>query len=129
MEDLHLCFIKNVGTDVDNLNIYEFIFTDKVDEFWGENFEYFPSCLCNELIPNSEYYSLVKTIKTDIDLDLIQNSCCSSYQDAIDGIVAIAYQNISNLDSYPDDGRLILHYGITYEETEELLNNKGISFQ
>ena len=90
MENLNLCFIKNVGVDVDNLNIYEFIFTDKVDEFWGENFEYFPSCLCNELIPNGEYYCLVKTIKTDIDLDLIQNSCCFSYQDAIDGIVAIA---------------------------------------
>ena len=90
-EELNLCFIKYVGTDIDELNTYEFLFTDKVDEFWGENFEYFPSCLCNELIPNSDDYCLVKTIKTDMVLSLVQNSCCFSYQDAIDGIVAIAY--------------------------------------
>lgn len=127
-EELNLCFIKYVGTDIDELNTYEFLFTDKVDEFWGENFEYFPSCLCNELIPNSDDYCLVKTIKTDMVLSLVQNSCCFSYQDAIDGIVAIAYQDISNLDSYPENGRLVLHYGLTYEDTEKILEEKGISF-
>jgi hypothetical protein len=129
MEELKLCFIKYIGEDIDGLNIYEFLFTDKIDEFWGENFEYFPSCLCNELIPDSNYYSLVKKIKTNLKLNLVQNSCCFSYQDSIDGIVAIAYEDISNYESYPEDGRLILHYGITFEDTEELLHNKNISFQ
>lgn len=103
MEPKSLCFIRHVGKDVEGLNIYEFLFTTMVDEFWGENFEYMPCCLCNELIPDENMYDLVKRIKTDIDLDLIQKSCCFSFQDCIDGIVALGWQSLINLDAYPDD--------------------------
>lgn len=129
MEPRSLCFIRHVGKDVEGLNIYEFLFTTMVDEFWGENFEYMPCCLCNELIPDENMYDLVKRIKTDIDLDLIQKSCCFSFQDCIDGIVALGWQSLINLDAYPDDGRLVLQYGMEYDEVVEALSNKNIVFE
>lgn len=129
MENKYLCFINFIGEDLDNVFTYEFLFTDKIDTFWGENFEYFPSCLCNELIPDKDSYDVVKVVKTKIKLDLIQKSCCFSMQDAIDGIVAIGYENISDYEEYPDDGRLIFFYGDSYLDTEFKLANKNILFE
>lgn len=125
----HLCFIRFIGKDVEGLNNYEFLFTTMPDEFWGENFEYMPCCLCNELIPDENMYDLVKKIRTDIDLDLIQKSCCFSFQDCIDGIVALGWQSLTNLETYPEDGRLILDYGMEYDEVVDVLTNKNIVFE
>lgn len=126
MENTYLGFIKFIGTDINGLNSYSLIFTDKIDEFWGENFEYMPCCLCNELIPYEEHYSIIKNFKTPITLNLIQNSCCFSYQDAIDGIVAIAYEDISEYDEYPENGRLILKFGDSYDNVIQKLEEKDI---
>ena len=125
-ENLFLCFIKYIGEDINNMNTYELLFTKTPDTFWGENFEYFPSCLCNELIPNKEEYEMVKTITTNVKLDLAINYCCFSYQDVTDMIIPIAWESLADLEEYPEDGRLILRYGITYQETELLLSKKNI---
>lgn len=95
----------------------------------GDDFEQFPAGLCMNLTPNEEDYDTIKTIKTNIKLALIQDSTCFGMQDAMDGIVAIGYEDISDYEEYPEDGRLILHYGITYNECEELLANKNIVFE
>ena len=129
MESRYLCFIRFIGKDVEGLNNYELLFTTMPDEFWGENFEYMPCCLCNELIPDENMYDLVKKIRTDIDLDLIQKSCCFSFQDCIDGIVALGWQSLTNLETYPEDGRLILDYGMEYDEVVDVLTNKNIVFE
>ena len=122
MEELKLCFIKYIGEDIDGLNIYEFLFTDKIDEFWGENFEIFPSCLCNELIPDSNYYSLVKKIKTELKLDLAQDSCCTSFQDAIDGVISIAYH------IFNDDSVIVFNFGDSLEIVKNSLSARNIHF-
>lgn len=129
MNDKKLCFIKYVGCDIDGYHQYEFLFTSKIDEFWGENFEYMPCCLCNELIPFDNSYELTKKLKTKIKLCLIQSSCCFSYQDAIDNIVSIAYEDISEYEEYPENGRLILFFGDDYEDVVNKLNNKDLEFE
>lgn len=129
MNELYLCFIKYIGKDIEEYNNYEFLFTDNIDTFWGENFEYMPCCLCDELIPNDEDFNTKKFLRTKLNLTLIQDSCCHSFQDCADGIIALAYENISDYEEYPEDGRLVLHYGISIEETEDLLSNKGLVFE
>lgn len=129
MDNQFLCFIRNVGKDIEGENVYEFLFTSLPDEFWGENFEYMPCCLVNELIPDENLYDHVKTLKTTINLDLIQNSCCFSMQDCTDQIVALAYENISLYETYPEDGRLVLHYGMSYEDVENALSEKKLNFE
>ena len=64
-----------------------------------------------------------------IKLGLIQESCCFGMQDAIDGVVCLAYEDISGYEEYPEDGRLVLNYGILLEEVEEKLAQKNLVFE
>ena len=57
--------------------------------FGGTDFEVVPCCLCSNLSPNEDSYNLIKILKTNIKLNLIQDSCCFSMQDAFDKCVAI----------------------------------------
>lgn len=126
--NLQLCFINFIGKDVDENNIYEFLFTDNIEEFWGENFEYKPCCLCNQLIPQEDSYQLIKTLKTSLDLTLIQDSCCFGFTDCMDGIISLAFENIDEYEEYPDY-RLVLNYGLSLEDVETKLAKKNILFE
>lgn len=125
-EDLSLGFINYIGTELDGFNEYELIFTIYPSEFWGENFNYKPAGICNGLEPDDKYIQKVVKIKTLINLDLIQNSGCFSMQDCMDGIVALAYQNLEGLEEYPEDGRLYFMFGEPYNEVERKLAIKHV---
>lgn len=114
-EELKLCFIKNIGMDLNGLYQYEFLFTSKIDDVWGEDFEVMPAGLCNNLTPNKEDYDTIKTISLDIKLSLVQDSCCFSMQDCMDGIISLAY-------GY-DNNKLILNfkYGDSLDVVEKKL--------
>ena len=125
-EKINLCFIRLIGEESDGYYRYEFIFTDNVDEIFGENWEFKPCCLVNDLMPSDEYISEVHIVKTKIKFDLIQDNCCFGMQDCLDGIVAVAFENIDDLEEYPDDGRLVFMFGETYEDVERKLAMKGV---
>lgn len=120
-DDLYLGFINFIGTEIDGYNQYEFIFTTHPDEFWGENFNYKPAGLCNGLEPDRKYVQKIVVIKTLINLDLIQDSGCFSVQDCMDGVVSLAYQDLDGLDEYPEEGRLFLNFGESYNNVERKL--------
>lgn len=132
MNETVLCFVKSVGTDIEGNNLYEFLFTEEPDTFWGDGFENMPASLRSGLTPMEGSYSIVRTVKTSLKLCLATESCCHSMQDCIDGVIALAYEDISTYDEYPDEGRLVLHFGNTYDEVElklikrdmRLLDNK-----
>ena len=121
-----ICFINLVGKDLDGNYTYEFLFTPNSDTFWGTDFEYKPCGLCNGLVPFDDEDSTLYIIKTTIKLDLIQNSLCFGFQDCVDGIVAMAYENIDDLEEYPQNGRLVIHFGESFEEVEEKLAEHNI---
>lgn len=123
--NLKLGFIKFVGEESDGMRRYELIFTSKVDEFYGESFNEKPSCLINDLLPEEQYIDGVKVIKTNVKLDLLQDSCCFSYADGMDGITSIAYENLDDCDEYPDY-RLFFFFGENYDEVEKKLALKDI---
>lgn len=125
-KDLYLGFINYVGETSDGLNLYEFMFTDNVDEFWGDGFEFIPSCLVNDLKPSDEYITLVMQAATDIKFGLGQNNCCFGMQDVLDGACSLAYEDISTYDAYPDNGRLIFMFGEPFEEVTRKLLGKNI---
>lgn len=124
--NLFLCFIRQVGNTIDEKYVYELLFTETIDTFWGENFDIMPSSLCNELIPDENEYNIICEIITEIRLDLAIESGCFSYQDVTDGIIPCAWQSLIGLDEYPEDGRLILHFGLSYNDVETILNDKNI---
>ena len=126
VEDVKLCFINLIGEENDGYYRYEFIFTDNIDEVYGENFEQKPACLVNGLKVSDEYIYEVHIVKMKIKLDLIQNNCCFSLSDCYDGIVSMAYENMDDYDTYPEEGRLYFMFGETLDEVEEKLAVKNV---
>ena len=125
-EEVSLCFIRLVGEENDGYYRYEFIFTDKIDEAFGEDFDQKPACLVNNLMVSDEYITEIHIVKMKIKLDLIQDNCCFSVSDAIDGIVSIGWENMDNYESYPEDGRLFFFFGETISDVERKLAMKQI---
>ena len=125
-EDVRLGFIRLIGEESDGYYRYEFIFTNNIDEFWGDDFEQKPCCLVNNLTPKDEYITEIHTVKMKIKLDLIQNNCCFGFQDCTDGIIALAWENVDEYDEYPDDGRIFFRFGETVDDVERKLAVKNI---
>ena len=125
-EKVYLCFIRLIGEENDGYYRYEFIFTNNRDEVWGEGFEQKPACLVNDLMVSEEYVYEVHIVKMKIKLDLIQNNCCFSVSDSYDGICSIAWENIDELDEFPEEGRVFFKFGETLEEVEDKLAMKNI---
>jgi hypothetical protein len=123
---LYLCFVRHVGKEAGGEHRYEFIFSENPDVFWGENFEYKPCGLCNELIPDVKYVDKTSVVRTIINLDIVTDSNCFSFQDCTDGIVALAWENIDDYDEYPDEGRLVFPFGEEYDDVERKLALKHI---
>lgn len=127
MEDeVKLCFIKLIGEENDGYYRYEFIFTDNVDEVWGDDFEQKPAALVNNLMVSDEYITEIHIVKMKIKLDLIQDNCCFSMSDCYDGICSIAWESLEGLEEYPENGRLFFRFGETLNEVEEKLAIKNI---
>lgn len=122
----YLCFIHLIGEENDGYYRYEFIFTNNIDEVFGENFDQKPACLVNDLMVSEEYIYEVHIVKMKIKLDLIQNNCCFSISDCYDGIIALAWEDISTYDEYPSDGRIFFKFGETLEEVEDKLAIKNV---
>lgn len=125
-EILYLCFIRLIGEENDGYYRYEFIFTDNIDECWGEGFDEKPACLMHNLMVSDEYITEIHIVKTKIKLDLIQNNCCFSVSDSIDGVCSLAWEDLSGYETFPEDGRLFFRFGETYQEVENKLAMKQI---
>ena len=126
LNEVYLCFIRLIGEENDGYYRYEFIFTDNPDEVWGEDWEHKPIGLINNPIPSDDYLTEIHIVKTKIKFDLIQNNMCFSMQDCLDGIVALAWQNIDELDAYPEDGRVYFMFGEPLEDVERKLALKNV---
>ena len=126
LNEVYLCFIRLIGEENDGYYRYEFIFTDNPDEVWGEDWEHKPIGLINNPIPSDDYLTEIHIVKTKIKFDLIQNNMCFSMQDCLDGIVALAWQNIDELDAYPEDGRIYYMFGESLEDVERKLALKNV---
>jgi len=125
-EDPRLCFIKYVGEETDGYYRYEFVFTNNTSEVFGEDFNQKPACLVNNLMVDEKYIWEVHTVKMKIKLELIQDNCCFSVSDCYDGIVSLAWEDISEYDEYPEEGRIFFRFGETLDEVEEKLAVKHV---
>lgn len=123
-----ICFIKYIGEN-NNGNEYEFYFSQTLDNFWGDDFNVKPCFLLNDLIPYDDTYDMIKriTLNHDIKLDLASEDSCHSFQDCIDNVIALAAQNIDNID-YPKEGRLIFYFGENYNSIEKKLSIRNTFF-
>jgi hypothetical protein len=115
----YLIYINGLGPNYRNENIYEFIFTNSLDEVWGENWEARPANGYPSP-PDVEYIKKVGVLTNgEITLELVQNSDVFSVQDSIDGVVALGWEKEEEID-FSLVKRLVFKYG----DQEQDIKNK-----
>ena len=112
----YLIFINYVGTGWDGSNIYDFIFSFENEDIDGEGWDNYPASGAPE-VPASHLISSVIRIETPIKFDLITNSELFAYWDAIDGVIAIAWENTDDYEVYPEK-----RIYFTFIQTKESIN-------
>ncbi len=128
MDKLKICYINHVGKNTDGMNVYQFMFTETPDDVFCDGWSEKPACnISNDvLMPDESMYNYIAELKTDMPLDLAQDNCCYSMQDCRDGIIALASENLDTAEEYPEEGRVVIHFGDEFDEIEDMLANREL---
>ena len=124
MKDLFLIYVNMVGKDYKGNYLYEFIFSDTTKNIDGDDWDTFPASGRPEA-PHEHFIKRVGRLESELQLDVIQNSDTFAVWDAVDGVIALAWENINAYDSYPEH-RLCFKFGETDKEVETKLYEKDL---
>ena len=124
MKELFLIYVNRVGKDYKGNVLYEFIFSDTLENVDGESWDKVPASGRPEP-PHEKFIKRVGRLESELILDVIQDSSVFAVWDAVDGIIALAYENIDDYDSYPEK-RVCFHFGNTLAEVENKLYEKDL---
>ena len=127
MDELFLIYINLVGKDYKGDFLYEFIFSDSIKDIDGENWDTFPASGRPEP-PHKNFIKKVGRLESTLNLDVIQNSDTFAVWDAMDGVIALAWENINSYESYPEH-RLNFKFGDTLKIVESVLYEKDLILQ
>jgi hypothetical protein len=122
MKDLYLIYVNKIGTNFKGEHIFEFLFSDRTNWDWDES--WYESSVINDkndLTPDSSFIKLVGGLKTsELDLELIQNSGVFQIYNAVEGIIALAWEKLEDGNDYPEE-RLVFKFGENQKSVEEKL--------
>jgi hypothetical protein len=116
---MFLVYINEIGSNWTGNNIYEFLFSSTIDNIDGDDWDVYPAS-GQPSPPHAELVSRVGTLTSDFKITLIQNSDTFALWDAVDGIVALGWEDISDYDTYPDT-RTHFMFGETLEVVHDKL--------
>lgn len=115
-----LIYVNELGPNYKGDNIYEFIFSDSLENVWGDSWESKPANGYPSP-PDIENIKKVGVLKNDkIKLSVIQNSDFFSMIDAVDDIIALSWEEESEMVNFDHNKRLVFRFG----EKEESVKNK-----
>lgn len=122
MEGLYLVFVNELCVN-DGIHEYEFYFAKDIDAFWGIGFD---ADFANkdEVIPDEKTYDKVLRLRTNIPFFCSQNNKCFSMQHIVDGVIAVAFEDITDYEDYPEPYRIVFQYGEEYNSVEEKLASR-----
>jgi len=124
---MRLIYVNEIGTDYKGQKQYEFIFSESTEIDMDEWFDVPASSTSTTKSPNIEYIDQVGLLQdTDIVFELIQNSDYFGVIDAVDGIIAMAWEK-SNFDLEED--RFFFLFGESYENFSKKLKERKISLE
>jgi hypothetical protein len=119
-------YILYIGKNSDNEYIYHLLISDDKEKTWAEGWENKPACIMRDLTPEDDMYEYIAELKTNIKLDLAQDNCCFSMQDCRDNIIALASENLEQAEEYPEDGRIVIHFGDLITDVEKILAKRDL---
>jgi len=122
----YLIYVNELGPNYRGDNIYEFIFSDTTENIWGEMWESKPSNGYPSP-PDIEFIKKVGILKNDkISLSVIQKSDYFSMIDAIDDVVALAWENENESTNFDLVKRLVFRFGDKEENVKNKLYERDI---
>ena len=126
--ELKLIYVNGLGSDWKNRNVYEFIFSDEpLNEIDGEEWNLYPAS-GKPSPPDEKYIKKVGSLTTYYKFDLVQDSSVFSVWDSIDGVVALAWENIDDYDEYPNS-RVCFKFGDNIKHVEDFLYEKDLTLE
>ena len=121
-ENLKLVYVRPVTNGSDHMNYeYDFLFSETPEVVWGVDWTDNAPNLCGDITPDPTTYSVVKRVKSPIELKVIQENSCYSMEYGINRSIALAWLNLEGLDTYPEEGRMVFKFGDSYLEVEAQL--------
>jgi hypothetical protein len=121
---MHLIYVNEIGADYKGQKQYEFIFSESTEIDMEEWFVIPASLTSFSKSPDVEYIHLVGLLKnTNLELELVQNSDYFGVIDAVDGVVALAWEKF-DMDS--DYSRLTFKFGEPIESVNKKLKQREL---
>lgn len=124
-----LIFVNPIGKNSDEKYEYEFFFSNSPETAWAEDWNISAPSACSNMTPDESMYQRVERLITDIPLFCAQENSCFSYQDCMDNIIALAFEDISTYEEYPTPYRIVFKYGETYNDVIDKLNSRKLEFE
>ncbi len=122
---MELIYVNGLGPNYKGDNIYEFIFGD-ITDVWGDGWESKPSN-GNPNPPNIENIKKVGVLKqSDTQMTLIQNSDFFSMEDAMDNVIALAWETETEESDFSRRKRLVFHFGESEQSVKDKLYEQDI---
>ena len=118
----YLTYVNGLGPNYKGDNLYEFIFSDSIIDVWGDSWESRPA---NGYPSPPEIHHIKKggvLRNTDVKLELIQNSDFFSMEDAIDDVVALAWET----DEYGNHKRMVFRFGMSEQQIKDKLYERDL---
>ena len=120
---MNLIYVNEIGSDYKGQKQYEFIFSKSTELDIEEWFIIPASSSMNTKSPDIEYVDVVGLLKnTDLDLELVQNSDYFGVIDAVDGVVALAWEKF---DFNNEFNRLTFKFGETLDSVVKKLKQRN----
>ena len=116
---MFLIFINELGPNYKKENIYEFIFSENLEELWGDEWDSVPAH-GKPGPPEVTYINKVGVLsQSTIKLELVQNSDYFGMEHALDNIISLGWEVFEDDDINED--RLVFHFGEKLQEVENKL--------
>ena len=123
---IFLIYVNGLGQNYKGEHIYEFIFSDKTEGIWGQDWESKPSNGYPSP-PDIEKIKKVGVLKNEIiKLSLIQDSDFFSMIDALDGVIALGWEEENDSIDFNQMKRLVFRFGETEKEVKDKLYERDI---
>lgn len=121
---MHLIYVNEIGEDFKGQKQYEFIFSDQFEIDMDEWFVIPATSNSQPKSPDIKYVDVVGLLKdTDLQLDLVQNSDFFGVIDAVDGVIALAWEKFD----YDKAERLTFKFGESIDSVTKKLKKEGFA--
>ena len=117
---MKLVYVNELGPNFKGNYVYEFIFSDNLNDIWGDEWDSRPAS-SKPQPPEMEYIKKVGIFsKPNIEFELTQNSDYFSFTDSIDDVISLAWERCSD-DELSDKTRLVFGFGDDTSSVEDKL--------